>query len=306
MLSTYTIRWPDISQHRLTLMGFSIVMIVCYHALCWIFNPIGEFNLGYAGVDVFFLLSGYGLRSSFERNSLVVFYSHRFKRIYPVYFVTVLTTYFIINGDWTLQNLVENLTTIGFYSEHGYNRIDWYAESLFTFYLLFPLIYNLRRFEWGGLIFLYVISGIFLIFHDVEWWYNCALSRLPIFFFGTIYDLIAKQNKVTCFWFMIISMLLYFPTFIFSSKFLAASFLVIPMIIIMEKIECSLTRNQLILVHFLGKYSFEIYLANLLLMYTYIELSPSRVWAAVLFVPIQFVYSFIMVQIRKFFIEILG
>lgn len=51
-LNEITILWPDLSQQKQMLMGFSIIMVICYHAFCFVYNPIGEFNLGYVGVDV--------------------------------------------------------------------------------------------------------------------------------------------------------------------------------------------------------------------------------------------------------------
>ena len=41
-------------------MGGAILCILIYHAFCWIYNPIGRFNIGYVGVDVF-MFSGFGL-----------------------------------------------------------------------------------------------------------------------------------------------------------------------------------------------------------------------------------------------------
>lgn len=142
--------WPDISQKKRILMGFSIIMVVCYHALCWVYNPIWEFNLGYAGVDVFFFLSGYGLTASYNKNTIVTFYNNRFRRVYPLYFIAVVAAFFILRGGWNLQQLCENLLTIGLYADYGYNRFDWYVESLLGIYLLFPLFYFLRKLYWGG------------------------------------------------------------------------------------------------------------------------------------------------------------
>lgn len=47
-------------RNRTTLMYLSILGVICYH-LCLHGIHIGRLNVGYAGVDVFMLLSGYGI-----------------------------------------------------------------------------------------------------------------------------------------------------------------------------------------------------------------------------------------------------
>ena len=57
-------------------MCLSILGVICYH-LCLRGIHIGRLNVGYAGTDVFMLLSGYGIAKSLAHNSIKQFYIHR-------------------------------------------------------------------------------------------------------------------------------------------------------------------------------------------------------------------------------------
>ena len=129
-----------VSKKRSLLMGVAMLLVLIYHFFSWTYNPMGRFNLGYIGVDLFLFLSGFGLEYSFNKNSLLQFYINRFKRVYPIYFIAVLGGYFIFK-QYNFSDLLLNLTTLGYYVNNGINRFDWYVESLFTLYVLFPLFH---------------------------------------------------------------------------------------------------------------------------------------------------------------------
>ena len=64
-------------------MCLSILGVICYH-LCLRGIHIGRLNVGYAGTDVFMLLSGYGIAKSLAHNSIKQIYIHRLRRILPL------------------------------------------------------------------------------------------------------------------------------------------------------------------------------------------------------------------------------
>ena len=37
----------EIKNNRTEIMGIAIISVLIYHAFCWIYNPIGAFNIGY-------------------------------------------------------------------------------------------------------------------------------------------------------------------------------------------------------------------------------------------------------------------
>ena len=54
-----------VSKNRSYLMGIAMLFVVVFHAFCWIYNPVGGFNIGYVGVDMFLFLSG----NDFNKNT---------------------------------------------------------------------------------------------------------------------------------------------------------------------------------------------------------------------------------------------
>lgn len=92
--------WSVVSRYRTELMGEAMLLVLVYHVFCWVYNPVGSFNIGYVGVDVFLFLSGLGLAESYARHSLSAFYCNRFVRLYPVYALAVVLTCFLILGSF--------------------------------------------------------------------------------------------------------------------------------------------------------------------------------------------------------------
>ena len=72
-------------RHRELLMCVAIIGVVFYHlALRGI--PIGRLNIGYIGVDIFMLLSGYGISKS---------YKNRVRRILPMWTLMISLSWLI-------------------------------------------------------------------------------------------------------------------------------------------------------------------------------------------------------------------
>lgn len=287
----------QLSNNRPYLMGMAILLVVVYHALCWIYNPIGRFNFGFIGVDIFLLLSGMGLCFSYEKNSVSKFYKNRIKRIFPVYALAVLLKFIIAKTDWSLTDLLCNLLTIGFYTNGGEQRFDWYLESLFTFYLLFPLFYELSKLKHIGLLLLFIGTYLFLSLVPVSWWYACFIGRFPIFLYGIM---IVKCNRfykeVGLF-----GILLFVPCLMYSSRFLASSLLTIPFVYLLIFIKDYLSSKITSLITVIGKYTLEIYLANVILRWIlddYLQ-TCSISLRGVFYVSGQIVFSFIVVWVNK-------
>lgn len=253
--------YKGILSNRTLLMGVAIIMVIVYHCFCWVFNPIGIFNIGYIGVDIFLFLSGIGLRNSFENNKISKFYFNRFIRIYPIYFVSVILMYFVFTNDWSLKDLIHNLLTTGYYFNGGENRFDWYLESLFTLYIFFPFFFLLRKSGFTSVLILLFAAAICLHFFNISWWYDCLIGRLPIFMYG----IVLKNYYHTIKWVSIIGLILYIPCYLLCSRFLAASFLTCPIIIAIITLSGKVygVRQGMKWIHTLGKYTLEIYIANL-------------------------------------------
>lgn len=145
-----------------------------------------SFGIGRYGVDVFFILSGFVIFLSLDRqDSLINFYKTRFVRLFPIFWFCVLFSSFgiflfrfaekQISVLIFLSNLTmipRQLTGIGSYIEGSY----WTLECELFFYLLISLLY----FKIGRKYIIYVFlglsfGGLVLHFFDV----TRNLSSLP-------------------------------------------------------------------------------------------------------------------------------
>lgn len=289
----------NISKNRTFLMGIAMLLVLIYHALCVTYNPLRELNIGYVGVDIFLFLSGFGLTFSFINNKCLIFYKHRFIRLYPLYCICVFIC-FILSNNWRIEDLIYNLLTIGFYINKGVNRFDWYIESLFTLYLLFPLIFLYSKLKiWGELILLIAVVTILYLF-KVLWWYDCFISRIPIFVFGII---CARYNIVLCHktikWLVIIGILLFILCYVFISRFLAASFLVLPIFFIINLYLKYFNKRLIESCCYIGKHSLEIYLANVLILFIYDLYGLSRIECLITYLPFQILGSYILIIVNN-------
>ncbi len=290
-----------ISLYRDYLMGVAILMVLIYHMLCWVYNPIGEFNIGYVGVDVFYFLSGYGLSYSYSKNRLNRFYTNRFKRLYPLYFISVITSFFIIHSQ-PVEVLFNNLLTLGYYFDNGINRFDWYIESLFAIYALFPILYYCGR-NWGGTFLSFLlISLVIYTMNNIEWWYICLMARIPIFMLGISFANhdAKKFSTTTIYGLIVVSLLIYYPCFVLVSKFLASSLLVIPIILLALLLLQMVGDKIYFFLEYVGKHSLELYLANILLMYTMQACPQSIFIMPFYYVFLQVLYSWILICVGRY------
>lgn len=89
--------FESILENRRLFMGIAIVMVVLYHSMGTYDNRVIRmmFYPGFLGVDIFLLLSGYGLCNSYNQNSLHTFYKHRITRLVPLFLFLALSVTFI-------------------------------------------------------------------------------------------------------------------------------------------------------------------------------------------------------------------
>lgn len=78
-----------ISTYRSELMGYSILWIMMLHFTFTQVKPLGFIaQYGFAGVEIFMMVSGFGLFFSLEKDaSLKHFYKKRLLRIFPTYYI---------------------------------------------------------------------------------------------------------------------------------------------------------------------------------------------------------------------------
>ncbi len=139
----------NVSVYRTYLMGIGIIAVLVLHscfgrladgtAVIRIFPK----DIGYLGVDIFFLVSGFGIYFSLLKNSKPFpFYIRRFKKIYLKYLVVVIPycimCYAMNTIKWT--GIIANIFSIQFWVGAGAS-FGWYTSALFAMYFIAPFYF---------------------------------------------------------------------------------------------------------------------------------------------------------------------
>jgi len=144
------------------LRGIAILMVIIVHSaqkidgISLILSTFAEYCQ--MGVQLFFLASAFTLCLSWEkrmgeRHEILNFYTRRYCRIAPLYYLGILT-YFIINliklkatggsySQYTIVNVLANLLFVnGFYPPANNNIVPggWSIGTEMAFYLIFPFL----------------------------------------------------------------------------------------------------------------------------------------------------------------------
>lgn len=132
----------DISMYRSELMGWAIVWIMMLHFTFTQIKPLGFIaQYGFAGVEVFMMVSGLGLFFSLEKdNNLQYFYKKRLLRIFPTYYFLGIFASILLYQDNFWQYLFR-YSTIGFWTGSIYG--EWYIPSIIALYIAAPFIKKL-------------------------------------------------------------------------------------------------------------------------------------------------------------------
>lgn len=180
----------DISSYRSELMGWAIMWIMMLHFTFTQIKPLGFLaQYGFTGVDIFMLVSGFGLYFSLEKHTHIFpFYKKRFLRIFPAYYIIGFFSSILLYQDSILSYLFR-YTTIGFWTGGVYG--DWYIPSIVFLYIFMPFIKKLYdRKLW---IIIISICGLCLIVSYILVANNnipksephfFLLYRIPSFLFG--------------------------------------------------------------------------------------------------------------------------
>lgn len=183
--------FKDLSAHRSELMGLSILWIMMLHFTFTQVNPLGFVaQYGFAGVEVFVFVSGFGLYHSLDKDgSLRNFYRKRLLRIFPTYYLLGIAASLLIFHD-SLPEYLFRYTTLGFWTGGPY--WEWYVPSIVVLYLAAPLLKDFVDWNrWATVGLAVLLLAVALYFIDKE----TLLSRSHFFF---IYRIPAFLLGMTC------------------------------------------------------------------------------------------------------------
>ena len=142
-----------ISKYRTLLMGIAIITIILFHFVEDCYNANHNYEgfirlykiiIGSSGVDIFLLLSGFGLYYSFKKNNNTKeFYLKRFTKILIPYLIVAIPALFIkdiILDGTTIIKYLKDLTFITLLTDGV--RWHWYIFFICICYLIFPYIFK--------------------------------------------------------------------------------------------------------------------------------------------------------------------
>ncbi len=185
-----------VSRYRDELKGLAMLWIVWFHSglkLPGVFDDLRL--LGYGGVDVFLFLMGMGLSYSLRKNpDPRAYLARRMKKLLPAYLPIVLAWMVIqypllgFTARQAVQGAAGNLFMVGYWLQLP-GVYNWFANTVFTFVLLAPVVYAVLSGGQGkGLAALLVIAfGIGAANIGLE--QMMPVSRLPVFIIGMAFGL---------------------------------------------------------------------------------------------------------------------
>lgn len=250
-------------RHRDLLMFIAIIGVVFYHlALRGI--PLGRLNIGYIGVDIFMLLSGYGISKSLQHNTISRFYKNRVRRILPMWTLMISLSWLIssFGGGINISHLVANLSTISFYFNPDLLP-EWYLATLILFYTLSPILYKLlKKTGWSCIIGVWAVV-IYISWEGIsEWQYANAICRFPLYLLGMQCAIKEKENLP--YYITILCFLIGTCFFFAGSHYLFSSFCVLLIIQILNQLINKIDLSCLSFFRMMGRHTLEIYAANVL------------------------------------------
>lgn len=181
----------DVSTYRSELMGWSILWIMMLHFTFNQIKPLGFIaQYGFAGVDIFFFVSGFGLYYSLVKNdNLIRFYRKRLLRIFPTYYILgAITNIILFHND--IITFLFKYSTIGFWI--GKEYAEWFIPSIILLYFLAPFIKKIIDKRWFVLIYIFIICIFITSYYladkeDIlDRLHFFLLYRIPAFIFGMI------------------------------------------------------------------------------------------------------------------------
>ncbi len=281
-----------ISNFRTELMGLAILWIMAFH-FEFMQIPLLPYitQYGYAGVEIFMFVSGFGIFFSLRKknNNLFHFYKKRIIRIFPAYYlIGILDSIFVFHDD--LVTYFFRFSTIGYW--FGSTFEDWYIPSLIILYIFSPLIKCLLTPQKIAIVWItitfFILLTFFLAFNPIlERHYYFLIYRIPAFLLGMIcaYWLTRRKGdnyfvdiNIICLPLFIILFKLY-PTY-YNFRFSAFLFLMPAIVITLT----TLFRMNIPILNYtlssIGRASLEIYMIQGFFYHLYIY--------HIIVIPIQF------------------
>lgn len=171
------------SKHRSYLMGISMICIMIFHQ-GFLEGPVFSFfhACGHWGVDMFLVVSGFGIAHSLTKNSRKEFYRHRINRLLPACIVFGCIR-FAVTLSWYGLDIPKRAFVL-----MPLSLTMWYIVAIVLFYLVAPyLLKPVQRWKWKVLLVavplcLFISTIDLSVIWPVDW----AIWRFPAFISGMV------------------------------------------------------------------------------------------------------------------------
>lgn len=167
----------DISTYRSELMGWAILWIMALHFTFTQIKPIGFIaQYGFAGVDIFMLVSGLGLYYSLDNNHQIgTYYQKRVVRIFPTYYlIGIIPSTFLLNDNFTTY--LFRYTTLGYWIGAPYE--EWYVPAIIFLYIIAPFIKKAFDYQLFAFITFLTIATLLSAYYLID---KTLLDRIHFF-----------------------------------------------------------------------------------------------------------------------------
>lgn len=298
-------------------MGISMLSIMLFHQYFTSAIPFNYFhNFGYWGVDIFMYLSGMGLVTSLERNSNVVYYKRRFKRLFPSCILCGTTKYFTFLIMGTSVSVLQEGLKIGVWSIASLDL--WFIHSIIILYVISPLLYH-SLCNWGKTTLFFILTIFFingftlrpLVGYDwlsipgvISW----TIERLPVFTAGMFVGINKKLSDKTInisylFLFIAISLRLLRKTEmsflgIEACEYISLTFGIPALIVFCIIVIKVLPSYVKCFLNFMGSYSLELYLTHEFIFWV-LKICLEDKYSPWILLPSAFFLSFVAAFICK-------
>ncbi|SFB76175.1 acyltransferase family protein [Butyrivibrio sp. YAB3001] len=199
----------SVSKYRSVLMGLGIIWIYYFHSapslekgtLIWYF-----WRQGYTGVDLFILLSGFGMAYALTKNPVTdikSYFSFEGKRFLRIYAGFLPATFLIALVDnWTKSVILGRITYFEQFTENLYIHL-WYLGVILVLYLIVPFYHKLFGLSRNKLRFTCMAVGLAMLLGCItigrvrEDIVSAAFTRIPIFFIGIYWGYLSQNDGGT-------------------------------------------------------------------------------------------------------------
>ncbi len=201
----------NISKYRTAIMGLAALWVWYFHCGTTFIQSGGILEkvewylqrIGFCGVDIFILLSGFGLYYYFEKHplnnvqSLFQYYRRRLGRIYATFLpFTILFAYV---KQWTFREFIGRVTTYSLFKIIIYEYL-WFMACLFFFYFIAPYYMMIFRKIKHKLLLtlsaiLISILSVYLLTNHLRMDLFGIIIRFPVFLLGFYFGYLEYNQK---------------------------------------------------------------------------------------------------------------